>query len=493
MTDGTEGARSPLLVDNLVAGARVGSDHRFEVRDPGRRSEVVALVAAADAALVGAAVDAAERALAGWSAVPVATRAAMVLAAADLIEAEADKGVDGLVGTVVRETGMLPGEIMLELRGAAFAARDNVTAAQIALEPKVFEDATSIVRIEHRPIGVVAAIVPWNAPIVLLIRKFAPALVAGDTLVIKTPPTAPAGIAVLMEALAPLFPPGVINVVHGGAEVGAAMAAHPKVRLISFTGGGVAARAIMKSAADTLKNVQFELGGNDAAIVLDDADLDRMIPTLAAGAFHRSGQFCFAIKRLYVHEAIYDAVFDRLAAHLDQVRIGHPLDPRTTFGPINNPAQLAYLQGLVATTRAAGGDLVELGQKVDPATWDDGNYMRPVLVRKPGPDFDIVTCEQFGPVLPVMSYRDEDEVVALANASPYGLGSSLWTRDFARGVALARRLETGMTFINKNAQSRLGRRHMPFGGRKQSGIGTENAEAGLAEFTEIHAINIHKA
>lgn len=493
MTNVFSSGPAPILVDNFIAGRWIDGPVRFDVRDPGRTVDVVARVATADADVVDRAVATAAEAQKAWARVPIAERAALVLQAADLIEAEAAKGLAGLAGVVVRETGMLPAEIVLELRGAAFAARDNVEAAKAALEPVVVEDATSIVRIERRPIGVVAAIVPWNAPVVLLIRKFAPAIVAGDALVVKTPPTAPVGIALLMAALAPLFPAGLINVVHGGAETGAALAAHPKVRLVSFTGGGAAARAIMRTAADTLKNVQFELGGNDAAIVLDDFDFDKNIATLAAGAFHRSGQFCFAIKRLYVPEAIYDAVFERLAAHLDKVRIGHPLDPRTTFGPINNPAQLAFLEGLVAKTRERGGDLVELGEPVDPATWEDGHYMRPVLVRRPEADDDVVTCEQFGPVLPVIPYRDEDEVVALANATEYGLGSSIWTSSFDRGLKLARRLEAGMTFINKNAQSRLGRRHMPFGGIKQSGIGTENAEAGLAEFTEIHAINIHKA
>ncbi|SMD12736.1 aldehyde dehydrogenase family protein [Rhizobium sp. RU36D] len=482
-----------LTIDNLIAAQWKAGAERFDVCDPGRHADVVARVAVADPVVVDEAVEAAHKALKIWSAVPVGERAAAVLRAADIIEAEAEKGLDGLVGVVVRETGMLPAEITMEFRGAAFASRDNVEAAQNALKPTVIEDATSIVRLEHRPIGVVAAIVPWNAPIVLLIRKFAPALVAGDTLVIKTPPTAPAGVALLMEKLAPLFPPGVINVVHGGAETGAALAAHPKVRLISFTGGGVAAKAIMKIAADTLKNVQFELGGNDAAIVLDDFDLDSQMPTLVAGAFHRSGQFCFAIKRLYVPAAIYDDFFAKLSSVLDKMRVGHPLDPQTTFGPINNPAQLRYLKELVQKTREAGGKVFELGSPVSPEIWDEGNYMRPTLVRDPDPDFDIVTCEQFGPVLPVMRYDNEDDVVALANGTEYGLGSSVWTSDFERGVSFARRLEAGMTFINKNAQSRLGRRHMPFGGIKQSGIGTENSELGLAEFTEIHAMNFHKA
>ncbi|MCA2012147.1 aldehyde dehydrogenase family protein [Cereibacter sphaeroides] len=478
---------------NFVAGQWLGEAAPFDVRDPGRRDTILAHVVPADAALVDKAVSAAAKAQKLWARVPVAERAAAVLAAADRIEAEADKGLDGLVRDVVLETGMLPAEITLEFRGAAFAARDNVEAAQVALEPQVLEDETSIVRIERRPIGVVAAIVPWNAPIVLMIRKFAPALVAGCALVVKTPPTAPIGITKLLAGLAELFPAGVINVVHGFGEAGAALSAHPLVRLVSFTGGGVAARAIMATAADTMKNVQFELGGNDAAIVLDDFDVEKQIPMLMAGAFHRSGQFCFAIKRLYVPDAIYDRVFDAMAAWLDAQKIGHPLDPATTFGPINNKGQFDFLQDLIARSRAAGAELIELGTPVDPATWETGNFMKPVLVRDAAPGLEAVTCEQFGPVLPVLRYHDLDAVVAQANGTEYGLGSSIWTSDEGRGKALARRLEAGMTFINKNAQSRLGRRHMPFGGIKQSGIGTENAEYGLHEFTEIHAINIHKA
>lgn len=478
---------------NFVAGQWLGEAAPFEVRDPGRRDTILAHVVPADAALVDQAVSAAAKAQKLWARVPVAERAAAVLAAADRIEAEADKALDGLVRDVVLETGMLPAEITLEFRGAAFAARDNVEAAQVALEPQVLEDETSIVRIERRPIGVVAAIVPWNAPIVLMIRKFAPALVAGCALVVKTPPTAPIGVTKLLAGLAELFPAGVINVVHGFGEAGAALSAHPLVRLVSFTGGGVAARAIMATAADTMKNVQFELGGNDAAIVLDDFDIEKQIPMLMAGAFHRSGQFCFAIKRLYVPDAIYDRVFDAMAAYLDAQKIGHPLDPGTTFGPINNKGQFDFLQDLIARSRAAGAELIELGTPVDPAQWEAGNYMKPVLVRDAAPGLEAVTCEQFGPVLPVLRYHDLDAVVAQANGTEYGLGSSIWTSDEGRGKALARRLEAGMTFINKNAQSRLGRRHMPFGGIKQSGIGTENAEYGLHEFTEIHAINIHKA
>lgn len=474
-----------LLIDNAaVPGAALA-----EVRDPGRFDTVVGHVAQADAALVGRAVEAAHRAFPAWAALPAEERAARVLRFADLLEGI----VDELAPIVVAETGMLPAEIRMEIAGAAFAARDNVDAARAFLAPARYEDDGSWVRVEKRPAGVIAGFVPWNAPIVLMVRKLAPALVCGNTIVIKTPPTAPLGIGLLLARAAALFPPGVVNVVHGGSEVGQALVAHPLVRRVSFTGGGAAASAIMAAAADTVKNVQFELGGNDPAIVLDDMDFDAQMPALVAGTFHRSGQFCFAVKRIYVPETRYDAFFDRLAGEVDKFRIGHPTDPRTTFGPVNNAQQYANVRGLVERARATAEAVVELGEPVDPATWSQGYYLRPALVKRPPPDQEIVTCEQFGPVVPVIPYRDEDEAVAMANATEYGLGSSIWTTDTARAVALARRLEAGMTFINRNAQSRLGRRHMPFGGIKQSGIGTENSELGLADYVEYHAINLHKA
>ena len=473
-----------LLIDNRpVPGAGYA-----EVRDPGRFADVVGRVAQADAALVDRAVQAAHRAFPGWAATPLETRIERVAEVADLLESI----VDELAPLVVAETGMLPAEIRMEIAGAAFAARDNLDAARAFLQPRREEDATSWVTVEKKPVGVIAGFVPWNAPIVLMIRKLAPALVCGNTLVVKTPPTAPLGIAALLERASALFPPGVINVVHGGSEVGQALVAHPLVRRISFTGGGAAATVIMKAAADMVKNVQFELGGNDPAIVLDDMDLDAQMPALVAGAFHRSGQFCFAIKRVYVPEAIYDAFFARLAEEVGRFRIGHPTDPRTTFGPVNNAQQHAYVKGLVERARAGAEEVVELGEALDPDGWDAGYYLRPALVKRPAPDHEIVGCEQFCPVLPVIPYRDEDHAVAMANDTEYGLGSSVWTTDTARAVALARRLETGMTFVNKNAQSRLGRRYMPFGGVKQSGIGTENSEFGLADYVEYHAINLHK-
>jgi acyl-CoA reductase-like NAD-dependent aldehyde dehydrogenase len=472
----------------LIDGQDVPGVSYAEVRDPGDVARVVGRAAQADTALVDRAVDAAHRAFPGWAARSVGDRIGHLRRIAELLESMTDE----LVRIVVSETGMLPAEIRLEIAGSIAVIDDTVDAGRTFLRSRTVEDTTSWVRVDRKPAGVVAGFVPWNAPIVLMIRKLAPALVCGNTIVIKTPPTAPLGITTILRRAAALVPAGVINVVHGGDETGRALVANPLVRRISFTGGGTAAVAIMKSAADTIKGVQFELGGNDPAIVLDDIDLDAQIPTLAAGIFHRAGQFCFAAKRVYAPESIFEEFFGRLSDEVAKARVGHPLDPRTTFGPVNNAQQYDYVKSLVERARHSAAEVREVGEAIDPATWDRGYYLKPVLVKRPAPDHEIVTCEQFGPVVPVIPYSSEDEVVAMANDTEFGLGSSVWSRDTTRAVALARRLETGMTFVNKNAQSRLGRRHAPFGGVKQSGIGRENSEEGLADYVEYHAINLHR-
>lgn len=479
---------STMKIDLLIDNEDVATASYAEVRDPGRTADVVGLVAQAAPADVDRAVRAAQRAFASWRHTEPAERFALLQKAADLIDASSAE----LVPVVVAETGMLPAEIKMEFGGAALALRDNVEAALEFLKPAQYEDADSWVSVEKRPIGVIAAFIPWNAPIVLMIRKLAPALACGNTVVFKTPPTTPLGLGLLLKRIAALFPPGVINVLHGGAEVGAELAGHALVRKISFTGGGKAASAIMKTAADTIKGVQFELGGNDAAVVLDDADLEKIMPALVAGTFHRSGQFCFAIKRIYVPRAMYEDFFARMCAAVDRFKIGHPLDAQTTFGPVNNRGQFDYIAGLTARAKAAGARVAELGEVLHPEQWEQGLYLRPVIVADLAPDAELVVHEQFGPIVPLVPYDSEEQVIGYINDTEYGLGSSVWSSSFERATRFARHIEAGMTFINKNAQSRLGRRHMPFGGVKQSGVGTENSELGLAEYIEYHAINFHK-
>ncbi|RJG44439.1 aldehyde dehydrogenase family protein [Mesorhizobium sp. DCY119] len=479
---------SPITLDHLIGNKDVPSSSYAELRDPGRLTDVVGLIAQGDAATVDAAVRAAHEAFQSWKKTSYEERAALLRTAADLLDAEAN----AVVEIMARESGMLVGTNKAEIGMAANIVRDNAEAGEEFLKPMEVSDAESWVSVEKRPIGVIADIVPWNAPIILTMRKVAPALVCGNTVVIKPAPTAPIGLTLLLKKMAALFPAGVINVVHGGGDVGHALSVHPLVRKVSFTGGGAVARQIMKAAADGLKGVQFELGGNDPSILLPDANFDDAIPKILGGAFRRSGQFCFAVKRVYVPSEAYADVVARLEAETDKFRIGHPLDQGVNFGPINNRGQFDFLKGLLERTRASGATVRELGTVADPASWDNGYYMRPAIVSDIAMDAELVQIEQFGPILPVVKYDSLDEVIESVNAGELGLGSSLWTRDFDEALKIARRIEAGMTFINNVGTSRLGQKNIPFGGVKQSGIGRESSPIGLREYVEYHALNYHK-
>ena len=480
--------KNDLKCDLWIDNASVSAERYVEVLDPGRTADVVGLLAQGTPADVERAVQSAHRAFGEWRTTSFETRAALMTKAAALIESMAGDVVE----LMARESGMLVPTNRAEIGMAAAIVRDNIDHSQHFLDPAQYEDEASWVGIEKRPVGVIAAIVPWNAPVILTMRKLAPALLCGNTIVIKPAPSAPFGIAQLLAAMAGLFPHGVINVIHGDADAGAALVSHPLVRKVSFTGGGNVARDIMKRAADSIKSVQFELGGNDPAIVLEDADLDDCVPKIVGGVFRRSGQFCFAIKRLYVNSAIYDSFVERMAAQVDTFRIGHPLTAGVTFGPMNNDRQYRYVKGLIERTRAAGADVMRLGKAVDESIWNTGYYLPPTLVRNAAADLEVVTSEQFGPVIPVVRVDSDEEALRYANDSELGLGSSVWSRDADRAVRIARRIEAGMTFINQAGTSRLGQKNMPFGGVKQSGIGRESSQVGLAEYVENHAINLHK-
>ncbi|KIL37361.1 aldehyde dehydrogenase [Cohnella kolymensis] len=472
----------------LINNQDVPTDSYAEVRDPGRLTDVVGEVAQGTAQHVEQAVQAAHQAYQTWHKTDLTERSELLLKAASLLEAEAST----FAPLIARESGMIPSVTLAEIGGAVAGIRHTVEAAKVFFEEKQFEDEHSWVSVEKRPIGVIVGIVPWNAPVILTMQKLAPALVCGNTIVFKPSPNAPLGISSILMKIAELFPPGVINVVHGGGDVGSALTAHPLVRKISFTGGGTVAKYVMQDAANSLKNVHFELGGNDPAIVLDDADMQEVLPKIVTSVFRRSGQYCYATKRVYVPQNMYEKFFDEMCQIVDQYQIGHQMDPKVTFGPLNNKVQFNYVNELIERTKQSGAQTVILGEKVEPDNWDNGYYLQPVIVKNPHPNQEIVTCEQFGPIIPLIPYSTEEEVLQMANSTDYGLGSTIWSSDFDRAVRLSRQIEAGMTFINQNGQSRLGLRHIPFGGVKQSGIGRENSEIGLAEYIEYHSINYHK-
>lgn len=482
-----------VLDDAVTVGSLIGDEEyvqgsTFEVHDPGRLDELVGTVATASASDVDRTVGVASRAQVNWAKTDVEHRAALVLRAAKEIE----ENSTGITVLMTRENGSLlstsQGELLLAVAALRNAAEFGV---ELLAEHQSYTDPGSWVRVERRPYGVVACIVPWNAPVVLTMQKVGPALVAGNAVIVKPSPFAPLTVSVLLRHLASFFPPGVINVVHGDGDVGAALISHPSVRKISFTGGPETAKKIMRSGAESLTRVHFELGGNDPAIVLDDADLDFAADAIAHQAFRRAGQVCFAIKRVYIPTALAGEFHERMRARVDQITVGHGLNANSSMGPVNNKGQFERIRGLQERLVISDANMHITGSQLDPAGWGNGYYLQPAIIFNADPASEIVTDEQFGPILPIVSYDSEEDVIAMANSTEYGLGSSIWSSDPDRATALADRVQAGMTFINAHGLSSLGGKHIPFGGIKHSGIGWENSPHGVNEYLEFHSTNLH--
>ncbi|WP_301172122.1 aldehyde dehydrogenase family protein [Brevibacillus nitrificans] len=478
---------STYRVELFINQEDVATDKYAEVRDPGKLTEVVGTVAQGNAELVDKAVRAAHQAYLSWRNVSLQERAALLLKAADLLEQEAPV----LAPLLTRESGMILSNYRMEIPAAAEAIRTTVELAEAFFEPEQMRDAQTFVSVEKRPLGVIAALTPWNVPMTITMNKLAPILVTGNTIVIKPSPFSCLAVTIALKKMAALFPPGVINIVHGEADVGVALTTHPLVRKITLTGGGKTATAVMKSAAESLKRVHFELGGNDPAILLDDVNLEKVIPQIAQGSFVRSGQVCVATKRVYIPKKLYQDASDLFVKTVDAFKIGHGLNEQATFGPVNNRGQYQFVKDLIARAKESKATVLELGTKLEPENWENGYYLHPTVVLHADPQQEIVVTEQFGPIIPLVAYDTEEEVIQLANDTEYGLGSSVWTSDEERGLRVARQVEAGMTGINGRVHSSLGQKYVPFGGIKQSGMGWEKASAGLMEFVNFHGITLH--
>ncbi|QCU77564.1 aldehyde dehydrogenase family protein [Citricoccus sp. SGAir0253] len=468
----------------FIDGRDVPRAEVITVSNPARTAETVGTVAVGTAADVDAAVAAAERAQPGWEATPVEERLALFAEIADRIDAVAED----LADLTARENGSARAIIRRELQGAAGAWRAVGTYLAERLAPEEHHgDAGERVRVERRPFGVVGCIVPWNAPLLLTANKIAPALAAGNAIVLKPSPLAPLGASTIGRIAAGVLPAGVVNVLNGGGETGAALVGHPRVRKVSFTGGGETAHHILRQAAANLTGVHLELGGNDPALVLDDADLPGAADGIVASAFRRAGQVCFAAKRVYVPRRLAEEFRARLVESVDRIAVGDPLDPRAGMGPLNNAGQLEKVAALVAGAREAGRDVRELGTVLDPEGWSGGHFHRPTLVLDAEHGDELVRQEQFGPVLPVVAYDDLDEAVRMANDTEYGLCSSVWTADPDRAQQVSSRIEAGMTIVNSHLFSPTGTARIPFGGWKRSGIGWEGSPHGIEEYLQFHS------
>lgn len=356
--------------------------------------------------------------------------------------------------------------------------------ADLELEPVIAQDdTTGYAEIHRGALGVVGAITPWNFPIALAFWKIAPALRAGNTLVLKPSPYTPLSTLAFGEALQQVLPPGVLNVVSGRDPLGASISEHPTPRKISFTGSTATGKKVMAAAAADLKRVTLELGGNDPAVILDDVDPAATAESLFWRAFGNCGQVCVAVKRAYVHESIYSDVVDALAEIAKTVRVGVGTDEDVQLGPINNQPQFARVSNLVEQALAGGARAAAGGAPVD----RDGYFYQPTILCEVPDEAAVVAEEQFGPALPVLPYRDIDDAIARANNSKYGLTASVWSADPERAAKVGLRIDGGQVAINSHASGLLP--HLPFAGTKWSGIGVENGPWGLDEFTEMKVLH----
>jgi acyl-CoA reductase-like NAD-dependent aldehyde dehydrogenase len=465
---------------HLIDGKASAGEQGFDVIDPAT-GQPFAQCPDATPAHIDAAAAAAARAFQGaWSRDETLRRRTLT-AMGDALEAEADE-----IGKLLcREQGKPLASAVGEVRGAAQSFRR--CALDPLPKPEVLrDDERSRVTLLRRPIGVTACIAPWNFPIGTLVVKMAPALLLGNTVVAKPSPFTPLSTLALGAAIAGVVPPGVVNVLGGSDQAGAQLTLHPSVRKISFTGSVATGKKVMRAAADDLKRVTLELGGNDPAIVLPDIDAKAMASRIFWGAFANSGQVCVAIKRLYVHEDVYPAVLDALSELAQRVKVGPGLEAGTQLGPINNRMQFERVQELVEDARKHGGKVVTGGAPLD----RPGYFYPPTLVTEIGEGVRLVDEEQFGTALPVVAYRDLDDAIEQANRTHFGLGASVWTSNVERGEELAARIESGTTWVNQHMA--LGR-DFPFGGMKWSGIGRQNGPWGAEEFCELQVVNVARS
>jgi acyl-CoA reductase-like NAD-dependent aldehyde dehydrogenase len=469
----------PVTALMSLDGRQVASPTFFDVIDPAT-GDPFASVPDCTRAQLDEAVTAAQRAFVAWSATPEAERRRLVTDYIDRVAAD----VDTLAPLITREQGKPLAKAKSEINSAVFFSRGY---AAVDLKPQVLRDTPQQrVEVRRRPLGVVAAITAWNYPVLLAMWKIVPAVLAGNTIVLKPSPNTPVATLRLGELAQQVFPPGVVNVVCGGNELGAWMTEHASIRKIAFTGSGPTGKRIMASAAGNLKRLTLELGGNDAAIVLDDVDPARIASDLFWAKFSNCGQVCAALKRMYVHRSVYLGVCDELVKVARTVKIGPGMQDGVDIGPIQNRMQYDLVRTMVAEAVADGARVLYQG----PVPPGPGFFLPITILTDVAPRMRVVSQEVFGPVLTITPFDDEVEALRWANDTEYGLGGSVWSSDSDRAAALAARLDVGGAWVNQHPA--MGP-EIPFGGVKGSGIGVELGELGLKEYTTIQVLNVKRA
>ncbi len=458
----------------LIGGKLVAGDSTMDVINPATE-EVLAVCPRGSEAQMNEAVAAAKAAFKTWRKVPMEERRALVMKLADAIDARTDE----FARLLTQEQGKPLAESTAEITYTGAFLR---YLASLSLENRLIEDNDNRrVELRRKPLGVVGCIIPWNFPVLIVAFKAPVALLAGNTIVIKPAPTTPLTTLRLGELMAAIFPAGVINIVTDQNDLGGVLTNHPDIAKISFTGSTETGKKVMASAASSIKRITLELGGNDAAIVLPDVDPKVVAPGIFGGATMNAGQVCLAVKRVYAHESIYDELCDELAKLADAAVVDDGLKQGAQIGPLQNKMQYEKVKGFLEDARA-NGNIIAGGTVED----RPGYFIRPTIVRDISDGTRIVDEEQFGPILPVIKFSDVNDALERANASPWGLGGSVWSNDRDKAYELACEIESGTVWINKHLDFGP---NIPFGGAKQSGIGVEFAEEGLHEFTQLQVIN----
>ena len=462
--------------DLTINGQSAKTDDYFDVKNPGT-GEIAGRAPNASLDDLENAVASAKSAFESWSQKSDDERQAACLAVAAKIEENAEE----LAQIITAEQGKPLNGLgsRWEIGGAnAWAGY----TAQLSMPIKVLQDNNEgRVELRRKPLGVVASITPWNFPVMIAVWHILPALRTGNTVVVKPSPMTPLATLRLVQLMNEVLPAGVVNIVTGDDQqenLGAALSAHPDVRKVVFTGSCATGQKVMASAAETMKRLTLELGGNDAGIVLPDANPKAIAEGLFWGAFINNGQTCAAMKRLYVHDSIYDEVCDELVAFAKNIPVGVGSDENAILGPIQNQMQFDKVERLVDDAKTKGRVL--LGGSAG-----EGLFFNPTIIADLKNGDALVDEEQFGPALPIIRYTDLAEAIAAANDSPNGLGGSVWGTDLDAAKQVALQMECGSVWINKHGAIQP---NAPFGGVKGSGLGVEFADEGLAEYTDIQTV-----
>ncbi|MEM7100928.1 MAG: aldehyde dehydrogenase family protein [Pseudomonadota bacterium] len=464
---------------NLVDGELITNGQWMDVVNPANE-EVIGKVPACGEEELNRAVAGSRRAFKTWSKTSMEERRAALHAIADAIEANFDE----LFRLLTSEQGKPHAQAQAEIGGAPMMIRAQAT---LEFDDVINEDSEDrLSRTRRVPVGVVGGIVPWNFPVLMAIQKIAPALLSGCTIVLKPSPFTPLTTLRIAELVADKLPAGTLSVITGEDSLGPMITSHPDIDKVTFTGSTATGKKIMEGASKDLKRITLELGGNDASIVLPDADVEKVAEQLFWSSFSNAGQICVAAKRIYIHEDIYDELSAAIAEYAKQVKVGDGSEQGTGVGPIQNKKQFDRVCELIQDAKDNGYDFL-VGGDVDPS--GTGYYVPISILDNPPEDARIVAEEQFGPVMPLMKFSSEEEVIERANNSDYGLAGAVWTNDPDKGVEIAEQLETGTVWVNEFLHlSPLA----PFGGHKQSGFGVEYGIEGLKEFTYAQVITVKR-